>query len=74
MPGVTTLARDTRSVLVPIAWRRYLDAVRRCDDGAYEVIEELAWSHLLDQLTHIQSISRYGEHRAQAGRPHTALD
>ena len=74
MPCAATLRRDTCSVLVTIAWRRYLAALRRCESGTYEVIEELAWSHLLDQLTHIQSISRYGEHRAQVVRPHTALD
>ena len=74
MPCAATLRRDTCSVLVTIAWRRYLAALRRCESGTYEVIEELAWSHLLDEHARIQSIYRYGEHRAQAVRPHTALD
>ncbi len=66
MSSAATLKRDTRSVLVTIAWRHYLDAVRRCDGGTYEVIEGLAWSHLIMQVDRIQSNHRYGERRARA--------
>jgi hypothetical protein len=66
MSRADTLRRDSRSVLVAIAWRRYLDAVRRCDGCAYEVIEELAWSHLVDQLARTRSTHRHSRHRAHA--------
>ncbi len=73
MRSAATHVDDTRSVLVTIAWRHYLDAVHRCDDSTYEVIEELAWSHLLDQLARIQANHRCGEHRAQADSSRASL-
>lgn len=73
MPAAAARRCDTRPVLVTIAWRHYLDAVRRCDDSAYEVIEELAWSQLLVQLDRIESNHRYGELRAKAARSQAPL-
>lgn len=61
--------RTSSSVLVAIAWKRYIAAVQQCEDDAYDLIEQLAWSQLLEALARIQSIDRYRQ-RAELRRGH----
>jgi hypothetical protein len=38
-----------------MAWRRYLIATRASSSAAYSVIEEAAWTRLLDDLAQMES-------------------
>lgn len=38
-----------------MAWRRYLIATRASSPAAYPVIEEAAWTRLLDDLAQVES-------------------
>jgi hypothetical protein len=38
-----------------MAWRRYLIATRASSGGTYSIIEEAAWTRLLDDLDRLES-------------------
>ena len=38
-----------------MAWRRYLTATRASSSSTYPVIEEAAWTRLLDDLAQVES-------------------
>lgn len=58
-------SRSSAAVLVSIAWGRYLAAVRQCEHDTYDLIEELAWDHLGDELARVRATA----HRRRASEP-----
>jgi hypothetical protein len=48
-------AMQKPSLVEWMAWRRYLIATRACGSAAYAVIEEAAWTRLVDDLARVES-------------------
>jgi hypothetical protein len=57
-----------------MAWRRYLIATRAGSPGAYSLIEEAAWTRLVDDLAQVESSSSPDRSLAaeRSGLPTTA--
>ncbi len=51
----TEWAMQKPSLVEWMAWRRYLIATRASRSAAYSVIEESAWTRLLDDLAQVES-------------------